>query len=525
MCNNISTVAELIKLKDFSKHATLITKNSDLSRVVSHVTIMEAPDLNEWVTGGEFVLTTWYSFSQNSTIAEESFKKLAPKIAAIGIKTHRFIDQIPKNIIKIAEQFHLPIFEIKRHTLFRNMVNIIANQIQNYQLNMLAEAEIFYKELIEASAYNDDINKILSLLSTKIHQPVCLMNNDLRVIAQKGKLISKDNLQIVRAHLSECFLIPNNFIISNTVDNLAIFPCFIRQKIVGFLIVPKETLKSERYKLTCQQSTSFLSVRLWSLYEDAQKNQLSFIQQLSSNESISKEYLCSKINKLELDPTKNMVVCLIHATDIITILYSYLNLKISSKILIHNNNEILLIYNSNQALDILKSLPKILKGEKDKFIIVHSNPTNDIEILRNYYKLALNSLEVFKHMKLYGIRKIDDLPLHTMLYGMKDSSSYQYMKDNILLPIVKFDNEYKGELLKSLYVYTTFDSLSKSAEYLHIHVNTLRYRLEKLREITGKNINDTKHKRELVFVSVIADLENFISDDWRIDYNIENYDH
>lgn len=524
MSNNVSTVAELIKLKDFSRHATLITKNSDLSRVVSHVTIMEAPDLNEWVTGGEFVLTTWYSFSQNSAIAEESFKKLAPKIAAIGIKTHRFIDQIPENIIKIAEQFHLPIFEIKRHTLFRNMVNIIANQIQNYQLNMLAEAEIFYKELIEASAYNDDINKILTLLSTKIHQPVCLMNNDLRVIAQKGKLISKDNLQIVRSHLSECFLSPNDFIISNTVDIFAIFPCFIRQKIVGFLIVPKEILKSERYKLTCQQSTSFLSVRLWSLYEDVQKNKLTFIQQFASNDDISKEYLCSKINKLGVDPNRNMVVCLIYAADIISNLYSYLNFKINSKILIHNNDEVLLIYNSNQALDNLKSFPKILHGQKNKFIIVHSDPTSDVEILRNYYKLALNSLEVFKHMKLWGIRKIDDMPLHTMLYGMKNSSSYQFIKNNILLPIIKFDNEYKGELLKTLYVYTTFDSLSKSAEHLHIHVNTLRYRLEKLREITGKNINDTKHKRELVFVSVIADLENFINDDWRIDDTVKSYD-
>ena len=48
--------------------------------------LWKGPDLHEWVTGGEFVLTTWYAFSKSPDLQEDGFKKLAPRISAIGIK-------------------------------------------------------------------------------------------------------------------------------------------------------------------------------------------------------------------------------------------------------------------------------------------------------------------------------------------------------------------------------------------------------------------------------------------------------
>lgn len=100
---------------------------------ITHITIMEASDLHEWVEGGEFVLTTWYSMLNDHQMAIESFTKLAQKVSAIGIKTKRFIDEVPPEILAIADKYKLPVFEVKREVKFRELVTIIASQVQNYQ--------------------------------------------------------------------------------------------------------------------------------------------------------------------------------------------------------------------------------------------------------------------------------------------------------------------------------------------------------------------------------------------------------
>ena len=58
MSKKMVTLNELLEIKDFAERVTLVNKHGNLNNQITHVTIMEGPDLHEWVTGGEFVLTT-----------------------------------------------------------------------------------------------------------------------------------------------------------------------------------------------------------------------------------------------------------------------------------------------------------------------------------------------------------------------------------------------------------------------------------------------------------------------------------
>ncbi len=511
-----STVENLIQIKEFSQNAKLVSKNSDCSRVVSHVTIMEAPDLYEWVTGGEFVLTTWHCFSNDFTLAEDSFRKLAPKIAAIGIKTHRFINEIPENILRIAEEFRLPVFEIKRETLFRNLVNVIANQIQNCQLNMLAEADNFYKELIEASAHNDDIGKILNLLSSKTHYPCMLMNSDLRIIDSRGKLVKGDELDSVREYLSNYMLDTSNYIMETIIANVAVFPCYIRNKIVGFILLPSVVLTSERYKLLCQQATTFLASRLWSLYEDAQKSKYEFLNEFGQYEQMSYEYIAAKMSKFGVDISKNTFVCSICVDDFQDNIYLYLDIDIENKILMIRKNEILLICNSNNPLAKINNLLKLLQGKKRQYLIVLSDATNDVNQLRNFYRLAVRSVDTCQKIGLWGLVNLDDIKFHIASYGADKNPLYNLAKIKILEPLNEYDQNNNSELIKTLYIFLHFNSFNKTAKFMNIHINTLRYRIDKVKDITGKNIAVANDYHELFWAMVIADLEGLTSPEWNV---------
>ena len=55
MSKKMVTLNELLEIKDFAERVTLVNKHGNLNNQITHVTIMEGPDLHEWVTGGEFV--------------------------------------------------------------------------------------------------------------------------------------------------------------------------------------------------------------------------------------------------------------------------------------------------------------------------------------------------------------------------------------------------------------------------------------------------------------------------------------
>lgn len=509
-----STVENLLKLKEFNNKATLVSVNCDKSRLVSHVTIMEAPDLYEWVAGGEFVLTTWYSMGHDAKRAADSFLKLAPKIAAIGIKTHRFIDAIPEEIIEIAEEFKLPVFEIKRDTLFRDLVGIIANQIQNYQLNMFVEADNFYKGILEASADSDDVRKIMTVLSQRIHQPCALMNSDLRVIAQKGTLIGQENIKEIRSFLYENLLGESNAekaADNNTVAGIVVFPCIFRKKAVGFVLVPEAILHIDRYKLFCRQTAMFLSGRLWSLYEDEQNKKLSFIEYLLKEKEISDEYIKQKMTNMGMKPDDETVVVEIYTKRALDKIYYFMDSYFNSKIVVKDETRITALLNYKKNLRDNSLLADFFdKLSIEDCIVVFSKPTKDLKIFKNDLIMVKETVDVFKKLRIWGFREVGAYKLHIMLYKLRDTPIYEFTKRTILIPLVEFDKNGNSELLKTLYYFCQCDSVSKTANMLHIHVNTLRYRLEKIKEITGKNIGNPMDKTELQAVAIMSYIEGMV---------------
>ena len=144
---------------------------------------MEGPDLHEWVTGGEFVLTTWYAFSKSPDLQEDGFKKLAPRISAIGIKTGRFINKIPLKILQLADQYRLPVFEVKTAVKFRELVQTITSEIQNYQTNMLIEVEKNYQKLIHTSLNSDDLASLVNVLGNQLHKNCFCLNHEGKILA------------------------------------------------------------------------------------------------------------------------------------------------------------------------------------------------------------------------------------------------------------------------------------------------------------------------------------------------------
>ncbi|WP_025691132.1 PucR family transcriptional regulator [Paenibacillus zanthoxyli] len=75
----------------------------------------------------------------------------------------------------------------------------------------------------------------------------------------------------------------------------------------------------------------------------------------------------------------------------------------------------------------------------------------------------------------------------------------------LLNPLKEHDRVHKTDFVKTVAAYLTFNgNLKESAAFLHIHTNTLMYRLNRISEITGKNLKDT-HYRFSIYLDILTE--------------------
>jgi carbohydrate diacid regulator len=151
--------------------------------------------------------------------------------------------------------------------------------------------------------------------------------------------------------------------------------------------------------------------------------------------------------------------------------------------------------------ELLKRLPHHIKGYT-KIALGHYFP--NIEGIAHSYQTAQETLVIGKQFNNEERKYLfEDYSLQVLLSGLKHnwrgeilSSHYQQLQSA--------DN--KGSLRKTLASYIThFGDLQQCANALHIHRNTLRYRLDKIQHITQLDIHALDGLFRLYLGQLIAD--------------------
>jgi purine catabolism regulator len=91
-----------------------------------------------------------------------------------------------------------------------------------------------------------------------------------------------------------------------------------------------------------------------------------------------------------------------------------------------------------------------------------------------------------------------DLGAFTLLLSLQDEDALRLYSDGLLEPIERTEGEYGGELLRSLEAYIEHNgNWERAARQLYCHRHTLRYRIRKIEELTGRDLSRATDRIEL----------------------------
>src|SRR4029078_5636994 len=91
-----------------------------------------------------------------------------------------------------------------------------------------------------------------------------------------------------------------------------------------------------------------------------------------------------------------------------------------------------------------------------------------------------------------------DLGAFTLLLALQDDDALRLYSAGLLEPIERTEGEYGGELLRSLEAFIENNgNWERAARQLSCHRHTLRYRIRKIEELTGRDLSRATDRIEL----------------------------
>ena len=89
--------------------AEVVAGARGIDRIVRSVTVGEVPDIADFLSGGELVLSTLFAIRDERAQLKFFEDIVASDAAALMLKPGRFVEAIPKSILKLAEERGFPV--------------------------------------------------------------------------------------------------------------------------------------------------------------------------------------------------------------------------------------------------------------------------------------------------------------------------------------------------------------------------------------------------------------------------------
>jgi purine catabolism regulator len=150
-------------------------------------------------------------------------------------------------------------------------------------------------------------------------------------------------------------------------------------------------------------------------------------------------------------------------------------------------------------LELARGAREALETEHGSTRAAASRPTA-VERVRHSFQEARCALEAtaFANGAAPDVASHRDLGAFTLLLSVQDADALRLYCESVLGPIENADERYAGELLRSLEAYIDRNGhWERAAGDCYCHRHTLRYRIKRVEELTGRDLSRASDRVEL----------------------------
>lgn len=532
------TVREALSL-DIVNRLKLVGGSEGLDRVIKLVNVIEVPDIMDWLIDGEFLLTTGYSFREYPDLMESLIPRMSQaESAGLAIKTKRYLDEIPCEIIDSADKYSIPLLEVPYDLSFSEIIAPILGVVFNKQNKILQKLEQAHKKLMDLALNGSPLEELCKETGKLISNPVAIVDRDGSFIVNeecpdkyKFELFFSDgSVEIKQEKLRFGNIKEVKYSLeyaSDTDKPLTIkairIPIIADKYEYGHMVAIINTPIYEPDILTMERAATIAAlefIKRKAIFEIEKNYYNDFLEILLSADFDNVDEIISRGRVFNIDLQLPTTVIIINGSGMNEIkdIRNYMNMNgtrskedllktISGFFKQQGINNYIAGFKGNNIIIILSTESHEqteLKGtvtELARYLVNYTNlgnsinigvgrVNNDIGLINRSYEDAREALKIAQLSDTAQVIFFDSLGFYKIL-SEKNRTELERFIDELLKPVFDYDRNKKGELIKTLETYYENNrNLKLTSSRMYTHYNTVLYRIKKIEELAGISLDN-----------------------------------
>jgi len=510
---NIFTIENLKGLK-------LVAGGKGLDRQVKWVTILEVLDELAYLDEGDLLVTTGYGLAEDEELQNTLINFLAERgLAGIAIQPGFSLTEIPAALLREADRLGFPVLYLPKDLSFSRFTRHILKHLINHQFYLLEYSQRIYNQLTKLVLNNQGLDSIAESLVAMIERPVIIdlfYNPIADAFPETNHFEPWGNLSDIIRNVTSLTSIKAQIISLPNDRHLSLVPITTGSEVLGYLAIlnPKNPME-EMDSIAIEHAATLAALVI--LKETAVRETKNSLKEDFLEETLkginSPQILAKKAAAFGYDKSKGYHLALFNMgnwdllsnTQRETEMYHLKNYLLSSiehciskygfrymykfsspeKILL-----LLQVRSKKELADVQKVIGEIISLIKNKYTDISimagiSNYYSKLESLSLAYKEASRALDLAKiHNK--PITLFSDIEVYNLFYEIsKKNFSQSFFKEKLGF-LIEYDTKNNSQLVTTLEYFLKHNgNLQETSASLYVHRHTLRYRLQRIKEITG----------------------------------------
>ena len=540
-------IADLLKLPAL-RLAQVLAGERGLTREVEYIDVLDSPDGSGLKSRGLY-LTSGFVFQSSEQLQETLIMQLEEKGAAgIVLQLGRYIKEVPDEMVAVANRLEFPVIALPEGSSFAAIIKEGLEQVFFHQGKEIHRSQEIQKRLAELAYTGADLQQIAQTIVSLVANTIIVADRDFSLLSYAfldkpykgrkpkvyaGKIIDKYLYNLKRTGFIDKIRCRKKaeraeVLFSNLGQQAwVIVPVLINGEILGYI-----AMLEDQHRL-CEQDWQVLvqaaNVTAVAIYKQLAEGEVvrrrrnDFLSSVLEG-SQTGQVILEQAAALQLDLNKNWLAVQLEIRSPIkftqhplaneeqddaaakqwgiAMLTTQLTARQSDLLVVGKQSGITILcpLMAEASSETIAKRVEMIRHELHVFspeleiALGVSRPCRDYRLLPEAYGEAKEALEIGRKLNRMGcVYYFDELGVYQFLTKVRDMPEVKAYYQAVIGKLDQVEPSIRHDLVKTLEQYFSANgNVFKAAQGLFLHRNSMKYRLERIQEILGVDLDDAE---------------------------------
>jgi purine catabolism regulator len=482
----------------------LVAGEGGAGRPVRWVHISELEDPTPWLKGGELLLTTGTGVGATPARQRAYLKRLADaNLAGLGFGLGFGYDKVPKALATAAEQAGFPLFEVPYPVPFIAITEAVFTRLLTEQYDVLQRAVDAERSLTRAVMEGGGVESIAASLSRLTGGWVLLIDlHGMPLAATSAAARQRAGRVWEELRTSRPEGTGFSLTLVDRGQNVWIQPVGAQGRVEAFLAVGTGEPLSQVDRIVSGHALSLFAIELAksrAVAEAEHRLQGDFFQTLASG-TLSPAEAARGLTRFGFPRDGQVTVFALETEGDATALAYAAEDRLSRSggpfLVSNGDRDVAVLLPAGHELGVRELRAQVAERFGDGDVRAGAGGVVAPAEAGRSLREARYALQVCR-LEGWEAAGFEDLGTYRLLLSMADPDALRAFADSLLAPVDAYDREHGGELQASLRAFLQHNARWETAAAdLYVHRHTLRYRMRKVEELTGRDLASSFDRME-----------------------------